>query len=163
MSEILVGLSEGMPCHSASFGNRKSLCQWLSIWRCKLPYGWRVRLPGTMLFISPTFFVLASWPLALVDLFNFKQGESAAAEYVCWLQNTRLRGKTRKSGISTNNRYGQRRCLEVWHINMKIMLWIEMTLMINHKSISPPCWQMTSSLQYIRSVVVTLDHPWWKH
>jgi hypothetical protein len=31
--------------------------------------------------------------------------------------NTRLRGKTLKV-ITTNNRYGQRLCLEAWHINM---------------------------------------------
>ncbi len=44
------------------------------------------------------------------------KGKSALAEHVCdtkhaiaW-ENSKI--------ITTNNRYGQRRCLEAWHINM---------------------------------------------
>ena len=56
--------------------------------------------------------------------------------------------------------YGQRRCLEAWQVNT------------NHRALNrdddsylrvcPPCWQLTSPLEYIRSRVVTLDHPLMK-
>ncbi len=47
---------------------------------------------------------------------TLNKGKSALAEHVCdtkhaiaW-ENSKI--------ITTNNRYGQRRCLEAWHINM---------------------------------------------
>ena len=41
------------------------------------------------------------------------KGKSALAEHVCAAPNTRLCRKTQL--ITTNNRYGQRLCLEAWH------------------------------------------------
>ena len=62
--------------------------------------------------------------------------------------------------ITTNNRYGQRRCLEAWHINMnQHALNRDDGSYLPQEYLSPPCWQMTSPLEYIRSRVVTLDHP----
>jgi hypothetical protein len=46
--------------------------------------------------------------------FNFK-GKSALAEHVCDTKH-KIAWENSKV-ITTNNRYGQRRCQEAWHIN----------------------------------------------
>ena len=61
--------------------------------------------------------------------------------------------------ITTNNRYGQRRCLEAWHINMNHHALNRDDGSYSPQEYFPPCWQMTSPLEDIRSRVVTLDHP----
>jgi hypothetical protein len=48
--------------------------------------------------------------------FNFRQGKSALAEHVCYTKHE-IAWENSKV-ITTNNRYGQRLCLEAWHINM---------------------------------------------
>ncbi len=77
---------------------------------------------------------------------------------MCVIPSTRFAWENSKI-ITTNNRYGQRRCPEAWHINMN-----QHALNRDDGSYLPqeylhPCWQMTSPLEYIRSRVVTLDHP----
>jgi hypothetical protein len=44
------------------------------------------------------------------------KGKSALAEHVCYTKHEIVWENSKV--ITTNNRYGQRLCLEVWHINM---------------------------------------------
>ena len=53
--------------------------------------------------------------------------------------------------ITTNNCYGQRLCLEAWHINMN-----DHALNRDDRIYLP---QIMSPLEYIRSCIVTLDQP----
>ena len=63
---------------------------------------------------------------------NFNSSKSALAEHVCechsiaW-EDSRI--------ITTNNRYGQRLCLEAWHINASPCALNGMTEVIYHKNI----------------------------
>ena len=45
------------------------------------------------------------------------KGKSALAEHVCYTKHE-IAWENRSKVITTNNRYGQRLCLETWHINM---------------------------------------------
>ena len=49
-------------------------------------------------------------------LVNQDKGKSALAEHVCYTKHE-IAWENSKV-ITTNNRYGQRLCLEAWHINM---------------------------------------------
>jgi hypothetical protein len=46
------------------------------------------------------------------------KGKSALAEHVCYTKHKIVWENSKV--ITTNNRYGQRLCLEAWHINMSI-------------------------------------------
>ena len=49
-------------------------------------------------------------------VFNLDSSKSALAEHVC--QTSHNIAWDDSKVITTNNRYGQRRCLEAWHINV---------------------------------------------
>ena len=54
--------------------------------------------------------------LAQKAVSTLNKGKSALAEHVCDIKHA-IAWENSKI-ITTNNRYGQRRCLEAWHINM---------------------------------------------
>ena len=71
---------------------------------------------------------------------------------MCITPNTRLRAKTLSKVIPTNNRYGQRLCLEAWHINMSNhALNRDDGAYVFARGIHASHWQVTSSLGYLRS------------
>ena len=62
---------------------------------------------------------------------NFNSSKSVLAEHVCETNHNIAWEDSRI--ITTNNRYGQRLCLEPWHINASPCASIEMTEVIYHK------------------------------
>ena len=65
---------------------------------------------------------------------NFNSSKSALAEHVCETSHNIVWEDSKI--ITTNNRYGQKLCLEAWHINASpCALNIGMTEVIYHKSI----------------------------
>ena len=73
------------------------------------------------------------------------------AEYVCYTKHEIIFAWENSKVITTNNRYGQRLCLEAWRINMSNHAlnrddgaYLPEEYIASH-------WQVTSSLGYLRS------------
>jgi hypothetical protein len=77
------------------------------------------------------------------------KGKSALAEHVCY--NKHEIAWENSKVITTNNRYGQRLCLEAWHINMSNHALNRDDGCLFARGIHASLWQVTSSLGYLRS------------
>jgi hypothetical protein len=61
------------------------------------------------------------FPRNLVFGVTYMFGKSALAEHVCYTKHENSWENSKV--ITTNNRYGQRLCLEAWHINLSYVLF----------------------------------------